>query len=139
MLDKKYVQSIREDLLSYAQKRREIIKMSGDAQQHSKKAIFALQRDDKAGCEERLKLAEGIFVDLYKKFKTDKDLFDEGSFKAAVEDYVEAIFFYNYKLMHILLTTSSKKQQIRNTKTTSFKCFLYLYYIGAKKYFYRII
>ena len=96
MLDKKYVQSIRQDLLSYAQKRREIIKMSGDAQQHSKKAIFALQRDDKAGCEERLKLAEGIFIDLYKKFKADKDLFDEGSFKAAVEEYVEAILFYNY-------------------------------------------
>ena len=96
MLDKKYFQTVREDLLSYAQKRREVIKMSGDAQQHAKKAIFALQRDDKAGADERLKLALGLFMDLKKKFKADKSLFDEGSYCAAVEEYVEAVLFYNF-------------------------------------------
>lgn len=96
MLDKKYTQAVRSDLLSYAQKRREVIKMSGDAQQHAKKAIFALQRDDKEGGSERLKLAEGLLLELYKKFKTDKRLFNEGSYKAALEEYVEAVLFNSY-------------------------------------------
>jgi len=98
MLDKKYTQAVRSDLLSYAQKRREVIKMSGDAQQHAKKAIFALQRDDKEGGSERLKLAEGLLLELAKKFKGDKRLFNEGSYKAAVEEYVEAVLFNNYIL-----------------------------------------
>ena len=49
MLNKKYFQAVRKDLLSYAGQRREVIKISGDAQQQAKKAIFALQRDDKKG------------------------------------------------------------------------------------------
>lgn len=98
MLDKKYTQSVRSDLLSYAQKRREVIKMSGDAQQHAKKAIFALQRDDKEGGSERLKLAEGLLLELYKKFKNDKRLFNEGSYRAALEEYVEAVLFNSYVL-----------------------------------------
>lgn len=93
MLDKKYFQSVRTDLLGYAQKRREMIKMSGDAQQHAKKAIFALQRDDKQGADERFKLAQGIFGELNKKFKADTGLFDEGSYRAALEEYVEAVLF----------------------------------------------
>ena len=96
MLDKKYIQSVRSDLLSYAQKRREVIKMSGDAQQHAKKAIFALQRDDKEGGSERIKLSEGLLLDLNKKFKSDKRLFDEGSYMAALEEYVEAVIFNSY-------------------------------------------
>lgn len=96
MLDKKYLQTIRTDLLGYAQKRREVIKMSGDAQQHSKKAIFALQRDDKPAAMERLELALSIFIELHKKFKSDPGLFDEGSYKAAVEEYVEAVIFRDF-------------------------------------------
>ncbi|MCX6780113.1 MAG: hypothetical protein NT034_02955 [Candidatus Magasanikbacteria bacterium] len=96
MMDKKYLQSIRTDLLGYAQKRREVIKMSGDAQQHSKKAIFALQRDDKAGADERFALAKTLFLDLEKKFKKEPGLLDEGSYRAALEEYVEAVLFHDF-------------------------------------------
>jgi len=96
MLDKKYIQAVREELLSYALKRREVIKMSGDAQQHAKKAIFALQREDNVGGQERLKLAEKLLLDLYKKFKLEKRLLNEGSYKAAIEEYVEAAIFNAY-------------------------------------------
>lgn len=98
MLDKKYLQAVRTDLLSYAQKRREVIKMSGDAQQHSKKAIFALQRDDQAAAKERLGLAKTLFLELAKKFKNDSGLFDEGSYRAALEEYVEAVLFHDFVL-----------------------------------------
>lgn len=96
MMDKKYLQAIRTDLLGYAQKRREVIKMSGDAQQHSKKAIFALQRDDKAGASERFTLAKALFLDLEKKFKKEPGLLDEGSYRAALEEYVEAVLFHDF-------------------------------------------
>jgi predicted translin family RNA/ssDNA-binding protein len=96
MLDKKYTQSVRADLLSYAQKRREVIKISGDAQQHSKKAIFALQRDDLAGAKERFDTALSLFSELSSKFKSDKRLFDEGAYRAALEEYVEAVLFGNF-------------------------------------------
>lgn len=96
MMDKKYLQSVRTDLLGYAQKRREVIKMSGDAQQHAKKAIFALQRDDKTGGQERLGLAKALFLDLEKKFKKEEGLLDEGSYRAALEEYVEAVLFHDF-------------------------------------------
>ena len=96
MLDKQYIQQIREELLSYALKRREVIKVAGDAQQQAKKAIFALQRDDKEGAEERLRLAKEYLDKLNEEFKGQDDLFDEGSYRAALEEYVEASLFYKF-------------------------------------------
>ncbi len=93
MLNKKYFQSVRQELLSYADKRREVIKQAGDAQQHSKKAIFALQRDDLVEAKRHLDEARTQLLGLVKKFKSDAALFDEGSFKAALEEYGEAYLF----------------------------------------------
>ena len=45
MLNKKYFRKVREELLSYAEKRRDVIKVAGDAQHLAKKDIFELQRD----------------------------------------------------------------------------------------------
>lgn len=95
MLDKKYLNVIRQDLLSYAQKRREVIKTAGDAQHLSKKAIFALQRDDKDGVKV-LTQAGQLLLGLKKKYKGDKEIFDEGSFRAALEEYTEASLFEQY-------------------------------------------
>ena len=58
MLNKKYFQILRSDLLSYASKRREVIKGAGDAQHHAKRAIFGLQRDDKAAAAASFSAAE---------------------------------------------------------------------------------
>ena len=96
MLDKKYFQSVREDLLGYASKRREVIKSAGDAQNLSKKAIFADQRDSSADAEKLIKQAEELLLDLEKKYKTEPDLFSEGSYRAALEEYTEASLFHQY-------------------------------------------
>jgi predicted translin family RNA/ssDNA-binding protein len=95
MLNKQYLGTLRQELLSYADKRREVIKVAGDAQQHAKKAIFALQRDDKPGAVVRLDESKKMLLELNKKFKSDDSLFDEGAYKAALEEYVEAVLF-NY-------------------------------------------
>lgn len=96
MLDKKYLSAVREDLLGYAIKRRDVIKIAGDAQQMSKKAIFAMQRDDNNAAVELLKSAEGLLLGLGKKYKDEKDLFTEGSYRAALEEFTEAMLFHQY-------------------------------------------
>jgi predicted translin family RNA/ssDNA-binding protein len=94
MLDTKFFEKIRNDLLSYAEKRREVIKDCGDAQHLAKKAIFALQRDDASEAHNSLKQAEKILVNLHKKHEKVDGIFDEGSYKAALEEFVEARLFH---------------------------------------------
>jgi len=96
MLDKKYFQEVRKELLNYATKRREVIKLAGDAQFLAKKTIFALQRDSLFEAENSLSEAKKILLELSKKYKATEDLFDEGSFKAALEEYTEAELFLSF-------------------------------------------
>ena len=96
MLNKKYFEKLRADLLSYSEKRREVIKQAGDAQHAAKKAIFALQRDNLAEAKESLAKAESLLLDLSKKNAKDSRIFDEGSFKAALEEYTEAVLFKQF-------------------------------------------
>ena len=96
MLDKKYFQKVREKVLSYAGQRREVIKVSGDALHHAKKAIFAMHRDEPKDAKEHLAAAEKLLKDLHLTFKADEDLFDEGAYRAALEEYVEASLFNQF-------------------------------------------
>lgn len=96
MINKKYFHSVRADLLDYAEKRREVIKQAGDAQHAAKKAIFAMQRDSQAEAEESLAKAETSLLAITKKYSKDVRIFDEGSFKAALEEYTEATLFKQF-------------------------------------------
>jgi len=60
MLSKTYIEKIKKEYLDYAEKRRDIIKFSGDALHSSKRAIFAMHRGE--GGEAEIKLAETIFA-----------------------------------------------------------------------------
>lgn len=95
MLNKSFFKQLKKDFERYVGYRRVIIKNSGDALHKSKRAIFALHRDDLAGAEKLLKEAEEIFGYLDKKIKERGILNGEGSYKAALEEYVEARLFYN--------------------------------------------
>lgn len=96
MLNKNYLAKVRQNLLAYANQRREVIKQSGDAQQHAKKAIFALQRDDEKGAKENLDQAKKLLQGIVKKFNKVEGLLDEGSYKAAREEFVEAVLFSQF-------------------------------------------
>ncbi len=95
-LDKKYFNQVRQELLDYSAKRRGIIKDAGDAQFLAKKAIFAMQRDDTSEAKNYLSQAEKILLDLNKKNEKDLGIFEEGSYKAALEEFVEASIFNQY-------------------------------------------
>ncbi len=96
MLNKKYFQQVRTDLLSYAEKRRDVIKSAGDAQHHAKRAIFALQRDSTADADESLTAAKELLAGLVKKYKNDSRIIEEGSYRAALEEFIEATLFQQF-------------------------------------------
>ena len=96
MLDKKYIGTLRTSLHKYASVRREVIKHSGDVLHHAKRAIFALHRDNKSEAMEKLALAENGLLDLIKTYKKEPKIWQEGSFKAALEEYVEAQLFFQF-------------------------------------------
>lgn len=96
MLNKKYFKKVREELLAYAEKRRDLIKTSGDAQHLAKKAIFALQRDESKQGDECLQASLVLLKGLVKKYQSEAGIFDEGSFKAALEEYIEARLFRDF-------------------------------------------
>ncbi len=96
MIDPKYFSKVREELLAYAEKRREVIKMTGDAQHQSKRAIFALQRDDKDEAKKCLDEAAKLLATVNKKFQKDQRLFNEGSYRAGLEEFAEAALFNQF-------------------------------------------
>lgn len=96
MLDKKFFAKIRKELLNYAQKRREIIKTAGDAQFLAKKSIFALQGGNLQESKKTLEESKKILIGLRKKYKNIDGLFNEGSFKAALEEYTEGYLFLSF-------------------------------------------
>ena len=95
-IDQKYFNQLKQNLHSFQEKRIEIIQVSNNALHHAKRIIFALHRDEFKEAEEKLILVEKMLGEMRKKYKTDLHVFDEGAFKAATEEYVEARLFYNF-------------------------------------------
>lgn len=78
-------------LHNVSDKHRTVIKQAGDAQHAAKKAIFAIHRGDVAGATTLLTESKKSLLQLQKKY-AQADLLSEGSFKAALEEYAEAVF-----------------------------------------------
>lgn len=89
MINKKFVQQLKKDFDANGGERRQIISPANVVLHDSKKAIFSLHRDDMAGADKTLKELEEILKNLEKKFNYSR-LMQEGSYKAALEEYVEA-------------------------------------------------
>jgi translin len=73
----------------------EVGRFSNEARTLSKGAIALLRRDNIADSEEKLKKAENNFALISKIAKNNKNLL-RGSYCEAVEEYIEAIIFYNF-------------------------------------------
>ena len=96
MIDKIYLDRVRDQIADYSQKRREIIKLSSDILHNSKKAIFAMQRDDLKEAGTYLAQATKSIKEINKKHKSNKKLMNEGSYKAGQEEFVEACLFQQF-------------------------------------------
>lgn len=88
-----YIQSLKKELLTYAEERRVLIKHCDDALHVSKRAIFAMHRDEMKDAEEKLQTAKELLLMVKKNYPK---LHQEGSLKAAMEEFVEASLFFQF-------------------------------------------
>jgi predicted translin family RNA/ssDNA-binding protein len=91
-INKKFVDKLKNEYMEGEGERRQIISLSNVALHESKRAIFALHRKETDKAMEKLNEVEQILQKLEKKFGFSR-INEEGSYKAAVEEYAEAKFF----------------------------------------------
>lgn len=96
MLNKEFFEKIRREYADYETARRELIKNSGDALAFSKQAIFALHRGDAARAEALLADARAIQRRIAEKFASQPELVSEGSYRAMLEEFVEATLLSDF-------------------------------------------
>jgi predicted translin family RNA/ssDNA-binding protein len=93
MINKKFIQKLEKEYADNISERRQIISLANVVLHDSKRVIFSLHRGDIKKAEDSLKEIEKILLKLDKKFGYTR-LHEEGSYKAGVEEYVEAKMFY---------------------------------------------
>lgn len=92
-LNHKFFSGLKKAYGGYDSDRREIIKISSDALTSSKQAIFSFHRNDISGGKEDLNKAHRFIQAAALKFKQIPELESEGSYRAALEEFVEARLF----------------------------------------------
>jgi len=94
MINKIFLQKIGTDLRSFQKERGLIINKSRDILQAAKESIFATHRHDYQGASKSIAKAEEVLKELSKSYDKGNRLRFEGSYKAALEEYVEAKLFF---------------------------------------------
>ncbi len=93
MLNKNFIKKIKKDFLNSTAERRQIISLSNMILHDSKRIIFSLHRGDQEKAKEELFKIEKKLLKMEEKFGVTR-LYEEGAFKAGVEEYVEAKTFF---------------------------------------------
>ena len=93
MINKKFIQKLKEDYDKAESERRQIIKLSDTVLHNSKRTIFSLHRGDLEKAKMELVKIEKTLQKLEKDFG-HKRISKEGSYRAGAEEYVEAKMFY---------------------------------------------
>ena len=96
MVNKQHLNKIRRQIQEYSRKRREIIRISDEVLNNSKKAIFAMQRDDMDLAKTKLDGNYKKLNNLLKSHKKGDKILHEGALRAALEEYVEARLFEQF-------------------------------------------
>jgi len=87
---------MRTHLHAYQAIRHDVIHESDTALHMAKRAIFSMQRGDMAVAGEATHAIEKILKGIQKKYEKQTQAMDEGSYKAAVEEFVEASLFLHF-------------------------------------------
>jgi translin len=93
MLDSSFFQKLKQLHSSNERERQKIITESNKILHSSKRAIFALHRKESQAVNVKLRELEDAINGLQEEFGAER-INREGSYKAAIEEYVEARFFY---------------------------------------------
>ncbi len=110
MINKTFIKKLKKNYIDSSSERRQIISLANVVLHDSKRVIFALHRGDIKKGEDKFKEIEKILAKLDKKFG-HKRVYQEGSYRAGVEEYVEAKMFYN-------VLTGKKIDKIKGVQLT---------------------
>lgn len=93
-MNSKLFQELKEKYDSHTRERREIRIKADEVTSESKLSTIALLYDRVEEAKEHLQKAESILNELESNFKKNPKLREEGSYRAALEEYVEAKLFW---------------------------------------------
>ena len=96
MLDERFFDSLKKAASEYQSARQEVIRAADDTRNASKRAIFAMHRDDLVKADELLAAAVEGLARIGATAQTVPQMLDEGSYRSALEEYVEARLYRDY-------------------------------------------
>ena len=87
---------LQQEFHAYDEEREKLIKKSRDVLKLSKQVIYAVHRDEMKAAAELVKEIEKGKKELEKIATHDAKMTYEGSYKIAIQEYVEAILYYEF-------------------------------------------
>jgi len=96
MLNKEDLKSMQKEMADFDSEREDLIKKSRDLIKLSKQVIYSVHRDDIKDAEKLIKDMNTKLAELNKIAKKDNRLPQEGSYRVAVGEYVEAILYFEF-------------------------------------------
>lgn len=87
---------LRKELQDYDEEREKLIKKSRDVLKLSKQIIYALHREEISEATKLVQAIERERKQLEAIAKHNHKMVYEGSYKIAIQEYVEAILYYNF-------------------------------------------
>jgi len=100
---------LKKDYDQYISYRQKVIENSNKILRLAKQAIFSLHRNEIQPANRYLKRTEDLLIKLKKYFPKNISLEDEGTYKAAIEEYIEAKLFWQ-------ILTTGRISKIKNFK-----------------------
>ncbi len=104
MINKNDFLGMRKELVGFDTKREAIIKKSRDILADSKHSIYSIHRGDMSEAYELLLKARKDIDSLRKIISKFSEMESIGAFSSAIQEYVEALSFYNFVKDHKLVT-----------------------------------
>ncbi len=87
---------MKKEIDTYDSQRELLIKKARDVIRMSKKIIYSVHREDMKSAKKAVDDIKKSVVQLNKFTKNHAKLYFEGSYKAAIQEYVEALLFYYF-------------------------------------------
>jgi len=96
MLNQTEFDGLKKELKEYDEKREVLIKTCRDVIKLSKTIIYAIHRNELKDALKSIKDSEKVLKILNGMIETENALAYEGSYRAAVQEYVEAVLYYHW-------------------------------------------
>ena len=104
MLDKHEFADMRRVFQEFDEQREELIKKSRDVLKLTKQVIYAVHRDNMKEAETLVKEMQKQLKLLNEYVKKNQKMYHQGSYKVAIQEYVEAMLYYMYAKDRHLMT-----------------------------------